>query len=61
MYEDDLQIVIEKILHALAKVIRKKLGEWIHKKDKPEPQKLTEGDKEAEDDISEINDDEFPY
>ena len=31
--EDDLQIVIEKLIHALAIVLRRKIHQWIHRKD----------------------------
>lgn len=49
-FEDDLQIVIEKLIHALAIVLRRKIHKWIHRKDIQAVETVKEDDKTEEED-----------
>ncbi len=49
-FEDDLQIVIEKLIHALAIVLRRKIHKWIHRKDNIVVETAKEEDKTEEED-----------
>ena len=50
-FEDDLQIVIEKLIHALAIVLRRKIHKWIHRKDIQAVETAKEEDKTEEEDV----------
>ena len=47
-FEDDLQIVIEKLIHALAIVLRRKIHKWIHRKDIQAVEQIAKEDDKTE-------------
>jgi hypothetical protein len=55
-FEDDLQIVIEKLIHALAIVLRRKIHKWIRRKDNIVVETAKEDDKTEEEDDDCIGD-----